>query len=78
MLNLDYSNIGRLIWKVRNCIMAKRILKTSIEMMCLGDPNEMNFYKKCGLQYEFFFLWSKCNLNMNVLFITSNASRDDP
>jgi hypothetical protein len=23
--------------------------------MCLGDPNEMNFYEKCGLQYEFFF-----------------------
>jgi hypothetical protein len=54
LVNLDYSNIGRLIWKVRNCIMAKRILKTSIEMICLGDPNEMNFYEKCGLQYEFF------------------------
>ncbi|CAJ2652833.1 unnamed protein product [Trifolium pratense] len=46
LVNLDFSNIRRLICKVRNCIMAKIILKTSIEMMCLDDPNEMNFLPK--------------------------------
>jgi hypothetical protein len=46
--------------------------------MCLDDPNEMSFLRKIGLQYEFLFFLSKCNLNMNGLFLTSIASRDDP
>jgi hypothetical protein len=35
--------------------MAKRILKSSIEMMGLDDTNEIIFYQKRGLQYEFSF-----------------------
>ena len=50
LVNLYKSNIRRL-----TCIMAKRILKSSIEMMGLDDTNEIIFYQKRGLQYEFSF-----------------------
>jgi hypothetical protein len=35
--------------------MARRILKSSIEMIHLDDSNKIIFYQKCNLQYEFLF-----------------------
>jgi hypothetical protein len=69
---LDYSDLS-----VRNCIMTNLESKKNIEMMCLDDPNEINFFTK-NVVYNVLILWSNCNLNMNVLFITWNTSRDDP
>jgi hypothetical protein len=50
--------------------MAERILKKSIEMMCLDDPGKINFFTKSVVyNMNAYFFWSKCNLNMNILFI---------
>jgi hypothetical protein len=47
---LDYSDLS-----VRNCIMTNLESKKNIEMMCLDDPNEINFLPKMWFTMFLFY-----------------------
>jgi hypothetical protein len=64
-VKFDFWCLRRLIWALRKCVVAKRILKTILSWDAgFGWPNEMIFffYQICCLLYEFFIhmeIWNR-------------------